>query len=42
MPHVERMFTMMDRDGDGVVTKEDFYRYCITNNSVRQSMGFLP
>ena len=42
MPHVERVFTMMDSDGDGVVTKEDFFQYCITTNTVRQSLAFLP
>ena len=42
MPNVDRVFTMMDSDGDGVVTKDDFFRYCITNNTVRQSLAFLP
>jgi hypothetical protein len=42
MPHVDRVFTMMDSDGDGVVTQEDFFRYCITTNTVRQSLEFLP
>ena len=42
MLHVDKVFSRMDRDGDGVVTKEEFLSYCMNTSTVRQSLGFLP
>ena len=41
IPYVDSVFTSMDVDGDGVVTKEEFFTYCMNTNNVRQSMAFL-
>merc|ERR1712123_133623 len=40
LDHVDRVFTSMDRDGDGVVTKEEFITYCYNTDNVTQSMAF--
>ena len=42
MQFVDNVFTKMDMNGDGVVTKEEFMNYCSTTNNVMQSMGYLP
>ena len=42
MPQVDRVFTMMDRDGDGMITKEEFITYCVNTNTVMQSLAVLP
>ena len=42
MPQVDKVFTMMDRDGDGMVTKEEFITYCVSTNTVMQSLAVLP
>ena len=42
MPHIDTVFMGMDRDGDGVVSREEFFTYCYNTNTVRQSMDFLP
>ena len=42
LDHMDRVFTSMDRDGDGVVTKEEFITYCYNTHAVTQSMAFLP
>ena len=42
MLHVDKVFSRMDRDGDGVVTKEEFLSYCMNTSTVWQSLGFLP
>ena len=42
MQFVDKVFTRMDMDGDGVVTKDEFISYCSNNIYVTQSMGFLP
>ena len=39
---VDKLFTRMDLNGDGIVSKEEFVSYCINTNNVRQSMEFLP
>ena len=42
MPHIDAVFTVMDMNGDGVVTKEEFFTYCYNKHSVRQSLEVLP
>ena len=40
--HVNKIFDTMDTNNDGKVTLEEFINYCNTNQSVRDSMSYLP
>merc|ERR1711892_57864 len=42
LQYADQLFTKMDLNNDGVVTKEEFISYCFTTDNVRQSMCFLP
>ena len=42
LPHMDTVFTVMDMDGDGVITKEEFFTYCYNTHTVRQSLEVLP
>ena len=38
----DRLFSRMDRDQDGLVTREEFLAYCYTTDNVLQSFVVLP
>ena len=40
--HVNKIFDTMDTNNGGKVTLEEFINYCNTNQSVRDSMSYLP
>ena len=39
---MEQVFSAMDINKDGVVTKEEFVNYCINDNDIYTSFTFLP
>ena len=39
---VERVFSAMDTNKDGVVTEEEFLDYCRNNQDILSNMCFLP
>ena len=39
---VEKVFSAMDTNKDGVVTEEEFLDYCRNNQDILSNMCFLP
>ena len=39
---MEQVFSAMDINKDGVVTREEFVNYCINDNDIYTSFTFLP
>ena len=42
MTHVDDVFYHMDLNGDGLISKEEFFTYCMNTQNVRHSLEFLP
>ena len=42
MQNVEQVFTCMDSNRDGIITKEEFVNYCSNTNNVSRNLSVLP
>ena len=42
MANVETVFTCMDSNRDGIITKEEFVNYCSSTNNVSRNLSVLP
>ena len=40
--NVEQVFTCMDSNRDGIITKEEFVNYCSNTNNVSRNLSVLP